>query len=475
MEATVEKNPLISLYQALDKSEVRRLGKWLDSPVHNQREDVRVLHAYLTGGSDRLFKTSSLGKMRIWKRIFLNEPFDDARLRQTFHWALRATEAFIAYEQWADNKIETELALTTGLRRRGLSSNTLRSLKKARTLQERSEIRNETYYRRQYVLELEYDEYRVYHKLMEKPNFQEIADALDVAYLIEKFKVSCNMLFHARVYKTTYDVRFLKEIISFVNKLNLKDYPVLAVYYYVYRGFTKDDEQGNNVLLLRDTINAHGDLLNPHDLRYVFLMAINLCISNANRGRDNFVREAFEWYRLGIERDVIAENGQLTRATYLNIVTHAIKLEEYDWATDFIEQHTDQLEDDIRENTESFARARLAYEQKDYDTGMPLLAQVDFKHPVYNIMAKTLQLKIYYEIDEYDAMDSQLDSMTTYLRRKTLSDLHKDNFGNIVRFVRRISRMKPGDRKKKTELREQIETASPLTEKKWLLEQLDKR
>ena len=227
--------------------------------------------------------------------------------------------------------------------------------------------------------------------------------------------------------------------------------------------------------MLRDTINAHGDLLNPHDLRYVFLMAINLCISNANRGRDNFVREAFEWYRLGIERDVIAENGQLTRATYLNIVTHAIKLEEYDWATDFIEQHTDQLEDDIRENTESFARARLAYEQKDYDTGMPLLAQVDFKHPVYNIMAKTLQLKIYYEIDEYDAMDSQLDSMTTYLRRKTLSDLHKDNFGNIVRFVRRISRMKPGDRKKKTELREQIETASPLTEKKWLLEQLDKR
>ena len=475
MEATVEKNPLISLYKALSKSETRRLGKWLDSPAHNQREDVRALHAYLTGGEGRLYKTSSLSKMRIWKRIFLDEPFDDARLRQTFHWALKTTEAFIAYEEWADNRIEAELALTSGLRRRGLSSNTLRSLKKARSLQENSEVRNETYYRRQYALELEYDEYRVYHKLMEKPNFQEIANALDIAYLIEKFKVSCNMLFHSRVYKTTYDVRFLKEIISFVHELKLDDYPVLAIYYYVYLGFTEDDAQGKNILLLRDTINAHGDLLNPHDLRYVFLMAINLCISNANRGRENFVREAFEWYRLGIVRDVIAENGQLTRATYLNIVAHAIKLEEFGWASDFIENYTNQLEDDIRENTENFARARLAYEQKDYDTGMPLLAQVDFKHPVYNIMAKTLQLKIYYEIDEYDAMDSQLDSMTTYLRRKTLSDLHKDNFGNIVRFVRRMSRLNPGDRKKKAELKAQIDNTSPLTEKKWLLEQLEKR
>lgn len=475
MEATVEKNPLISLYQALDKSETRRLGKWLDSPVHNQRDDVRALHAYLTGGEDRLFKTSSLGKMRIWKRIFLDELYDDARLRQTFHWALKATEAFIAYEQWTDNKMEAELALTTGLRRRGLSSNTLRSLKKARQLQERSEIRNETFYRRQYALELEYDEYRVYHKLMEKPNFQEIADALDVAYIIEKFKVSCNMLFHARVYKTTYDVRFLKEIVSFVNEMELDDYPVLAIYYYVYRGFTEDDERGKNVLLLRDTITAHGELLTPTDHRYIILMAINICISNMNVGREAYIREAFEWYRLGFARDVIAENNLLTRATYLNIITIGLRLQEYDWISRFIDTHTDQLEDDIRENTESFARARLAYEQKDYDTGMPLLAQVDFKHPVYNIMAKTLQLKIYYEIDEYDAMDSQLDSMTTYLRRKTLSDLHKDNFGNIVRFVRRISRLKPGDRKKKAELKEQIEKATPLTEKKWLLEQLEKR
>jgi len=126
----------------------------------------------------------------------------------------------------------------------------------------------------------------------------------------------------------------------------------------------EDDASGATISLLRDAVEKHGNLLSRVDLRYVILMAINLCISNMNQGREPYVREAFEWYRLGLDRDVIANNGQMTRATYLNIVANAIKLEEYSWAASFIEEYTSQLEEDIRENTESFARARLAYEQK---------------------------------------------------------------------------------------------------------------
>lgn len=475
MDSTVEKNPLISIYQSLDKSDARRLGKWLDSPVHNQREDVRVLHAYLLGGEDRLFKTSSLGKMRIWKRIFPKEPYNDARLRQTFHWALKATETFLSWENWQRDSFTQQLGLAKELRRRNVAGSAGRSLQKAGQLQDKTQVRNENYFRNQYDLELEREEHRTYYQLRDRPRFQEISDTLDLTYVIEKLKASWNMLFHQRVYKTTYSIRFLDEVISYVQQFNLEEYPVLAIHYYGYRGLVEDDVSGATISLLRDAVEKHGNLLSRIDLRYVILMAINLCISNMNQGREPYVREAFEWYRLGLDRDVIANNGQMTRATYLNIVANAIKLSEYSWAASFIEEYTDQLEEDIRENTESFARARLAYEQKDYDTGMPLLAQVDFKHPVYNILAKTLQLKIYCEIDEYDAMESQLDSMTTYLRRKTLSDLHKDNFGNIVRFVRRISRLAQGDRSKKAELRAQIEAATPLTEKKWLLEQLDNR
>lgn len=475
MDSTVEKNPLISLYQSFDKSDGRRLGKWMDSPSHNQRDDVRALHAYLTGRDDRLYKTSSLSKMRIWKRIFPQEPFDDARLRQTFHWALKATEEFLAYEHWKQDPINQQLALATELRKRNVATVAARSLKKAGQLLDKAAFKNEHHLRNKYLLELERDEHRIYYQLREKPRFQEIADTLDHTYLIEKLKASWNMLYQQRLYKTEFDVKFLGEVVGYVERFNLEKFPVLAIHYYGYLGLVEDDASGKTIALLRDAVEKHGDLLNSTDLRYVSLMAINLCISNANRGRENYVREAFEWYRLGLERNVITQDGQMTRATYLNIASHGTRLAEYEWTRRFIIKHAPQLEEDVRENTEMFARARLAYGQNDYDTGMPLLAQVDFKHPVYNIMAKTLLLKIYYELDEFDAMDSQLDSMTTYLRRKQLSDLHKDNFGNIVRFVRQLSRIAPGDKKKIAELKTRVEETSPLTEKKWLLEQLGNR
>jgi len=475
METTVEKNPLISIYQSLDKSDGRRLGKWLDSPIHNQRADVRALHAYLLGGEDRLYKTSSLTKMRVWKRIFPKEPFDDARLRQTFHWTLKATEAFLAWNNWQRDEFSRQLALVMELRKRNITTLAGRKLKKTIQSQNQIPLRNESYFRNEYLLELEREEHRNAYQPLESPRLIEISDTLDLTYFIEKLKVSGNMIFQQRIKKIEYDLRMVDEVVAQVSRLDLSKHPVLAIHYYGYRGLIEDDASGESIGLLRDAVAKHGDLLAQKDLRHVILMAINICISNMNIGRETYIREAFEWYRLGFYRDVIAENNLLTRATYLNIITIGLRLKEYVWIENFINESTSQLEEDIRENTENFSRARLSYELKDYDTAMRLLVIVDLKHPVYNLLAKTLLLKIYYELDEYDAMESQLDSMTTYIRRKEIAELRRDNFNNIVRFVRQLSRIPHGDRPKLKELKARIEQASPLTEKQWLLEQLAAR
>lgn len=470
MPSSVEHNPLISLYRALEKSEIRRLGKWLDSPAHNQRDDVRQLHAYLVT-RDHLRKTSALTKKRIWGRIFPDTPFDDARLRQTFHWALRATEAFLAYQRWSEDPFNEQLALIRALQQRNLSTPLRRHLEKGRKLLAAVPLQDEKRLRQQYQLELEQDEYRTYHEFRQHPRFQEIADTLDLTYLIEKLKASWNMLFHQRVYKTEFRIDFLEEVLAYVQTLDLEKYPVLAIHYYGYLGITDDDASGTTLGRLRNLVEQHGRLLSEKDLRYVILMAINLCITKMNQGKEPYVREAFAWYSLGFERDTIAENGLLTRATYLNVVSIALKLQEFTWVDDFLLRFSHQLEEELRENTERFARAQLSYARRAYDIAMPLLVQVDFKHPVYNLLAKTLLLKIYFELDEFDALESQVDATLTYIRRKKLSDLHRNNFNNIARLTRQLARLGPS-RKKREELRQKVTTTTPLSERKWLLEQL---
>jgi hypothetical protein len=474
MDTTVENNPLISIYLSLDASDSRRLTKWLDSPAHNQREDVRALHAYLTGGKDRLNRTPALSKMRIWTQLFPQEPFDDARLRQTFHWALKATEGFLAYVNWQNDEFSQHLALIEELRQRDIPGFSTKKLKKAINNQLQIPLRNEKYFRNEYLLELEREEHRNLYDPQTVPRLQEISNTLDLTYFIEKLKVAGNTIFQQRVKKTSYDLRLVDVVLDQVSQLDLTKYPVLSIHYYGYRGLTENDENGKIIGLLRTTVGQHSDMLSRSDLRYFILMAINLCISNANKGLDLFIREAFEWYKLGLETESMIQNNLLTRETYLNVVLNALKLQEYDWVRSFMDSYSDKLESSIRENTERFARARLSYKLQDYTTAMQLLILVDFKHHVYNLVAKTLLLKIYFELGEMDALDSQLDSMTTYIRRKELSDLHQKTFKNILRYVRQLSRIPPTHQKATLlKLRQQVEATTPLIEKEWLLQQID--
>ena len=471
-DASLAETSLIFLYRSLSKPEIRRLTKWLASPVHNQRDDVRELHAYLTGGRNRLHSTPALAKTRVWRRLFPTQPFDDARLRQTLHWSLRATEDFLAYYHWAREDINRQLALVRELRQRDLPDLSARHLGRGRRIQGDIPYRDDRYYRNAYRLAEEADFHRANYRQREPPNFQEIADALDVAYLIEKLRVSCNMLFHQRLHGSSFQLRNIAATVAAAEHFDLAHYPALAIYYYGYRGLTERDEQGANIRRLRQTIGAHGETLSPFDLRHVILMAINLCISNMNRGYEPYVREAFEWYRLGFDRGVVAENDRLTQSTYLNVVSVGLRLREYDWVGPFIARYADYLDPGLRANTEGLARARYYYERGELDPAMRSLVTVDFRHPVYNLLSRTLLLKIYYGLGEFDALESLLDATTTYIRRKDLTDLHRENFSNIARYVRYLSRLVPGDERRRSELRQRIGAERHLTEKKWLLEQL---
>lgn len=472
MTGTLENSPLIELYRSLTPSEVRQLGKWTASPIHNQRDDVRDLHDYLSGRG-RMHKTTALDKTRVWAKLFPGRPYDDARLRQTLHWALGTAQEFLAYKSWKREPMREQLDLVAELRRRRAGRVVERALKTAEKTQAKAPVRNEAFYRDEYQLEIERGEYRMFLKQRTLPDFQKIADTLDISYLIEKLKATWNMLFHQRQARKSFDIRFLDEVVGYVEKIDLTDHPLLAIHYYGYLGITGTGDTDDVLLRLRGVVENHGELLAPNDQRYIILMAINLCINRMNKGVATATREAFEWYRLGLRRDVIAEEDRITRATYLNFISICLKLKEFAVAESFLDGHTRQLDGSLRENTSFYGRALLDYERGRTEDAMPLLARVDFKHPTYNLLAKTLQLKIFYELRLYDLVDAQVENINTYVRRKELSDLHRDNFRNIARLVRRFVRLPPGDREKREELRRQVQTTSPLSEKAWLLGRLD--
>ncbi|MEO0790687.1 MAG: hypothetical protein AAFY36_18630 [Bacteroidota bacterium] len=470
----VKKSANVAIYRSLDKAERRELGKWLESPVHNQREDVRDLHHYLLGG-DRLYKESALSKTRVWRRLFPDELYDDARMRQTLYFHLKCVEEYLAYQEWRKDDITPYLALGTQLRHRRLDRHLTKNLRRLSKLQESGPYRNEAFFRNEYLLRQEHYTYLATRQRTKELNLQSVADALDQAYLIEKLKVGCRMLFHQTVSKTTYETNMLAEVMKEVEQRDLTHIPALAIYYYILKAIQSTNDDQQYFATLRDTVAEHGKLLPSDDIREVYLMVINLCIPKINARLKAYERESFEWYRQGFAEGILTPNNQITQYTYMNAVFNALRLGEYDWVAEFLEDYKEMLDANFRQQTYLFAKSRLHFSKKEYEETMGILVRIDFNDVLYNLLGKTMLLRIYYEEQEYDALDSLLESFGTYIRRKELTANHKKNFGNIVRLTRRLARLSEFDDKKKRDLTEAVQNAKPLSERAWLLEMLEQK
>jgi hypothetical protein len=100
------------------------------------------------------------------------------------------------------------------------------------------------------------------------------------------------------------------------------------------------------------------------------------------------------------------------------------------------------------------------------------LQEADYKDLINNLIAKTLLLKIYYETDEFDALDAHLQSMQRFISRQRVIGYHRDNYLNIIRFTRKLTQLKWSDAAEIMSFRNQIDSAAPLTEKDWFFEMI---
>jgi len=104
---------------------------------------------------------------------------------------------------------------------------------------------------------------------------------------------------------------------------------------------------------------------------------------------------------------------------------------------------------------------------------MRLLASVEYDDILINLNAKSMLLKMFYEQDEFDALESLLESMRTYMQRKKVLGYHQSNYKNMIRYTRKLTRINPYSKLEKDKLKDEIQNTNPLTERKWLLHQLE--
>ncbi len=463
------KSRLIELFNAFSKKEIKPLGKFIASPFFNQRGHVIQLFDYLV--MCKFEKNRTPLRKEAFQKLFPDQPFDDHKLRLSMSLLHKVFEKYLIWQQINKEETSAKIKLATAYRELNLSRHFIKTSSEIKTLQNNQPFRNADFYQNQYEVYLEEYLFFSENSRMENINLQSVQQNMDIAFMTSKLRQSCFLLSHQNIYKKEYDFGMLQQMLHHIEQTDHLDTPAISVYYYCYHALVQPTEYVY-FEKFKALVFQYQSHFPKREIRDLFLLATNYCIRLMNQGERRFAKEGLTIFKEGLKNEALLINGTLSHFTYRNIVAMAIISKDYDWVEGFIQDYKIRLTKNHRENMFSFNLAWLEYERKNYDKALDLLNRSTFSDLLLNLSAKTIAMKIYYELDAFNLLYSHLEAMKKFISRKELIAYHKKNYLNTIKFTKKLLELPISNREVREKLRSEIETTALVAEKRWLLSQL---
>ena len=459
---------LIKLFKKLPVAEQRRLCEWTRCSLFNRRPDVIALCDYMAANAGR---PEALRAERLHEAAFPGQAYQAAQLRHAISYLLQTVRGYLAWSEWAATTHDTAPWLLKALRKRGLEF--LFSYEEDRAFKalEAEPRRDADYHYRHYRLLQEKMEMVTRSERSARLSLQPLPDALTVFYMADMLRLACAALTHQAVAGQTYRFALLDALLDATDKENLLSEPAVETYFHAYQ-MLKNMEPGSeaNFQRLKKLLEQHAELFSQVEMRGLYLLAINGCIRRMNAGQRSYIREAFELYRGALARGFLLEDGWISGFTYKNIIRIGAVLGEEQWTGIFVEQYRTALHPRERDNLYKYNLAYLHLQRQEYARAMPLLQQINFEDALNHLEARRMLLRSYFELGEWQALDSLLQSFGAYLRRQKGLGYHRAINEKLLYFVRKLVELSPSDHPARNNLRLEIEATADVAERQWLLE-----
>lgn len=462
---------LWKLIRTFDKKEIKELRKFVSSPFFNQREDVILLF-------EELIKCIQVKKITptkeyLFSLIYPKEKFDPQQMHLISSLLYKTLEQFLAYNELHDNQVKVKIHLAAAYRKRRLEDHFERTIEEAQALHKKDKMQNAEHYETEYQIMLE--EYGFQHSTLRMENYklQEISTNMDLSFVARKLRQSCLLLSHQAVYKKEYDFGLHDNIMEYVENRKEMQTPAVMTYYYCYKVLKLKQEA--DFLIYKDMISQNSLLFSAKEAKDLFLFAQNFCIKKLNEEDVEYARIGLRLYQEMMDKNLLLENSIISRFAYRNIVSMGVLIKEFDWVEQFIKEYTPFLEVNYRESMPNLSLGRLHYERGELDKAMMLLQKADYTDLLLNLSAKTILMKIYYELDEFDLLSAHLAAMKKFIsNQNSLGEAYKTIYNNIVTFTKKMIEINFNDKKILAKLVTEIKNEKVLTERKWMLKMLSR-
>lgn len=186
-----------------------------------------------------------------------------------------------------------------------------------------------------------------------------------------------------------------------------------------------------------------------------------------NQGEQRFGEDVMRWYKKGLAKEVLFQNGIITVSTFQNIVHTFCKYKDFDFGKIFIENNQNRLKENLKKDTVAYGWGLYYFYKKDLDKAIAVLLSKNWgkSHQLSgrNLLIRTLFENFLLDKDQYDLLDNALHAFEYFLMRtKQFPKSHLESHLNLIRILKALAK-----KINAFQAKEEVQ--------KWLEKQLQKR
>lgn len=466
--------------------EVKRLGRFLRSPYFFTpplAKEVISLWEHI----ERYYpdwEGPALAKERSYAVVYPGEEFVVGRVDRVMSNLLKAIREFIIFEfsDLRDQKVTRQLVLAKYYQKRKLEKYYRGVMAQLEKIQARRQKDN-LFYHDQFLVDREHTLFETFFNQRNKGyNVAQTLRSLGHFYLVYRLEYFCWLLTQDR-HNVPLNLRgnLLENdqiLAAFKQEIDWEDEPLLKVYDMAIQLIRGDGAAGEQAYReLKRLLTLYAREIPFKALKQFHALCRNYCTREYNKSRGAFLHELFALYQEHLELGTLFYQEKLTPATLRNIVVCALRTEAYDWVAQFLEAYRDRISSTNQPQAiYRFNLANYHFALGDYERALDCLTD-RYDDIYYQLAAKRMELKIYYEID-LEVLDAKIAAFKIYIYRiskKVLPAIPREGNNNFIDLLKQIRRTNTRFNLPRIQkLTEKVSTKTSIAERDWLLQKLKK-
>lgn len=477
----MQESKSLKLLKLLDKEELRRFKKLLQSPFFTTNSHLLKIYEYLIKYAPN-YDSPKITKSLIFTYLFPNKTYNDNKLRMLLREFTKQLEDFLVIKSVRDDEEYRKRKLIEVYGERNQMDLFEKGTFHLLAENEKKTIKERNHFYEQQQLIQSYIYHPAILKAKEVAELQvKAVENLELYYWSNKVWLACNLISSKQFLKVNYPIEQLEFSTDLLSKKQLSKHPPLDIYLKAFQLLKLPSAE--NYFELKRAYISKLQVLQEKDKRDLLSYLFNFSVRQNNLGVPFAVNEVFNLYQIGLQHKLLIESDKMDSAVFRNCCFSAVRIKEFNWAASFIEEYQIYLNEDERQDLVIICKALLLFYKKDYTSTIELISPYRATRFRNNLSAKGILIRSYFELFLIDASYFKLlidnsHAFEKFLQRNKQIPLNvTSSYLNFITTLRKMTKSIHEDKLnmvEQTKFTEKIK-AEKIVLKQWLLEKLEER